>query len=126
MQGTSDAFQQLVQTTHESVSEVDIIQNGKVVLQLEGFDGQVTSDATAAQMSSCTISVADPTGTLTPVDMASVLAPFGTRMQVKRGVRIPGSQTITQLDTGANGGFAQGTNIGAVADGTTGYLRIGP
>jgi len=126
VQGTSDTFQQLVQTTHESVSEVDIIQNGKVVLQLEAFDGQVTSDATAAQMTSCTISVADPTGTLTPVDMASILAPFGTRMIVKRGVRIPGSQTITQLDTGANGGFAQGTNIGAVADATTGYLRIGP
>ncbi len=126
MQGTSDTFQQLVQTTHEAVCEVDIIQNGKVVLTLEAFDGQVTADGTAAQMRSCAISVADPTGTLTPVDMASTLAPFGTRMLVKRGVRIPGSQTITQFDTGANGGFAQGANIGAVADGTTGYLRIGP
>jgi hypothetical protein len=58
--------------------------------------------------------------------MASTLAPFGTRMQIKRGVRIPGSQLLSQNDTGANGGFAQGTNIGAVADATTGYLRIGP
>jgi len=126
VQGTSDTFQQLVQTTHQAVVEVDIIQSGKVVLQLEGYDGSVTSDGTAAQRTSCTVSVGDPTGTLTPVDMASTLAPFGTRMQVKRGVRIPGSQLLVQSDTGANGGFAQGTNIGAVADGTTGYLRIGP
>jgi hypothetical protein len=126
VQGTSDIFQQLVQTTHEAVCEVDIIQNGKVVLQLVGFDGQVTADRTAAQMRSCTVSIGDPTGSLTPVDMASTLAPFGTRMQVKRGVRIPGSQLISQLDTGANGGFALGTNVGTVADATTGYLRIGP
>jgi hypothetical protein len=126
VQGTSDIFQQLVQTTHEAVCEVDIIQNGKVVLQLVGFDGQVTADRTAAQMRSATVSVADPDGTLTPVDMASALAPFGTRMQIKRGVRIPGSQLLSRLDTGANGGFAQGTNVGTVADATTGYLRIGP
>jgi hypothetical protein len=126
VQGTSDTFQQLVQTTHESVCEVDIIQNGKVVLTLEGHDGGVNADDTAAQMRSATISVGDPTGTLTPADMASTLAPFGTRFQVRRGVRTPGSQLITQNDTGANGGFALGTNIGAVADGTTGYLRIGP
>lgn len=126
MLGTSDAFKQLVQTSHESVAEVDIIQSGKVVATLEPFDGHANADGTAAQMRSCTVSLADPTGKLTPVDAAALLAPFGTRMLLKRGIRIPGSQMISQSDSGANGGFSTGTNIGAVADPTTGYLRIGP
>jgi len=125
MQGVSDAFQAAVKGSHTAVCEVDIIQNGKVVAQLQPYDGTATADRTAAQMRSATVSFGDPTGTLTPADMSSMLAPFGTLFQPKRGVRILSTTIIQDLDNNFTT-WSGGTHMGTVADVSTGVLRIGP
>jgi len=51
MQGVSDAIPAAVKTDHTAVCEVDIIQNGKVVAQLQPYDG-APPRSTAAQMRS--------------------------------------------------------------------------
>src|SRR5437879_3128868 len=88
MQGRSAEFDTYVSKPHRAVPRADVIQDGKVVAQLAVHTGSVTADRTAAQMRSFEVEVSDPDGTLTPEGMGSLLAPFGTRMQISRGVRI--------------------------------------
>jgi hypothetical protein len=95
MQGRTPEFDATVSKPHRAVSRVDILQNGKVVNELAIHAGSVTADRTAAQMRSFQVEVSDPDGTLTPEDMTSQIAPFGTRVQIWRGVRIQNTQTVT-------------------------------
>src|SRR5882724_2165006 len=89
MQGRSAAFDATVSKPHRAVSRADVIQDGKVVAQLAAaHTGSVAADRTAAQMRSFEVELSDPDGTLTPEGMGSLLAPFGTRLQISRGVRI--------------------------------------
>lgn len=124
MIGTSDQFRAEVKKSHQAVCRMDIIQNGQVVMTLPVFDGSVTADRTSAQMRQFSASVADPDGTLTPADMNAVLAPFGTRVKLYRGVRIPNIVTIADLDNTVVT-WADGTNNGTVADPATGDLILG-
>jgi hypothetical protein len=120
----SDGFLTAVATTHNPNCKVEVIQNGVVVTTLTPFDGSVTADRTAAQLRSCTISIADPTGTLTPVDASSLLAPFGTLIAPYRGVRVPSVEIISNVDNNA-ATFALGDNNGTWPDPTTGNLILG-
>jgi hypothetical protein len=124
MQPTSLDFQTTVQGSHQSVCRVDIIQNGSVVMQLPIVDGSVTADRTAAQMRQFDATLGDPDGSLTPADMSAVLAPFGTRAQIWRGVRIVDVQSVQDIDNSA-ATFSEGTNNGTVSDPTTGNLILG-
>lgn len=129
MQGRIPEFDAAaLQSGTTAVSQVDVIQNGKVVDLLQVHSGVVTADRTAAQMRSFQIEVSDPKGTLTPLDMTSELAPFGTRIQIWRGVRIKNTETADVL---YNAAFAwtpltsTGVMNGVKID-TDGGLILGP
>lgn len=97
MQGRSPEFDATARKPHTAVSQVDVIQNGQVVDHLHVHAGVVTADRTAAQMRTFQVEVSDPKGTLTPEDMTSRLAPFGTRVQIWRGVRVRNTETLTSI-----------------------------
>ena len=88
MQGRSAEFDSTIQKSHTAVVGAHVIQNGNVVKDLEVHAGSVTADRTAAQMRTFEFEVIDRDGTLTPTGMTSTLAPFGSRVQLERGVRI--------------------------------------
>jgi hypothetical protein len=128
MQGRSSEFDATVSKSHRAISRCDVIQDGKVVNQLAIHAGSVTADRTAAQMRSFQVEVSDPDGTLTPEGMTSQLAPFGTRIQIWRGVRIQNTQTVTGFYNAANPwtphtptGVLNGVKID-----TDGSLTLGP
>jgi hypothetical protein len=129
MRGSSKAFQSAVVGDHISICRVDVVRDGRVVQQLAVHKGGVTADKTAAQLRNFDVEVSDPEGTLTPAGMASLLAPFGTRLQLWRGIRF---ENITTLRFYANSPDAwqvvtpQGQMNGVVADPSTGELRMGP
>lgn len=97
MRGRSAAFDQTVSGSHVSTARCDVIQDQKVVATLVVHSGSVTADRTAAQMRSFDIEVTDPTGTLTPEGMGALLAPFGTRLQLWRGVQLGSTDTVSQV-----------------------------
>jgi len=129
MQVHSPELDAAVSTDHTATARVDVIQNGQVVAQLAVHSGTATLDRTNAQMGNFEVEVSDPTGVLTPDGMASVLAPFGTRLQLYRGARINDVNTLvmfanTQAAWAVSTSF--GVNNGVVGDPSTGELRLGP
>ncbi len=88
MQGYSPELADTIQHSHTAVIAADLIQGGSVTRKLEAHAGSVTADRTAAQMRTFEFEIIDRDGTLTPVDMTSPLAPFGSRIQLYRGARI--------------------------------------
>lgn len=125
MIGTSEEFKQAVQMSHEAISQVNIIRDGKVVLELIPYEGEVTADRTAAQMRQCTLQIADPTGELTPADASSLLTPFGTQFQVLKGVRLPRVDLVVDWAHDAASWTNGGDNNGTIADPSTGDLVLG-
>jgi hypothetical protein len=128
MQGRSSAFDATARKPHTAVSRVDVIQNGKVVDQLNVHAGSVTADRTAAQMRSFQVEVSDPAGTLTPEGMSSEIAPFGTRVQIWRGVRIKNTE-IEDVMYNSGNPWTPRTPTGAmngVKIDTDGGLVLGP
>jgi hypothetical protein len=128
MQGRTPDFDATARKPHTAVSRVDVIQNGAVVDYLQVHAGIVTADRTAAQMRSIQVEVSDPNKVLTPLGMTSQLAPFGTRMQVWRGVRIKSTEVVTTFRNAANPwtpltptGVMNGVKID-----TDGSLTLGP
>lgn len=129
MRGTSDAFKASVVTDHQAISKVDVVRDGKVIRTLAVHSGSVKADRTAAQMRSFEVEVSDLDGTLTPDGISALLAPFGTRLQLYRGVRIQNVQTLvsfhnTQSSWSVSTEFGQLN--GTVGDSSTGSLRLGP
>lgn len=129
MQGHSAEFAAAVRKSHTAVGRVDVIQDGKVVRQLAVHAGVVTADRAAAQMRSFDVEVADPTGELTPEGMTSLLAPFGTRLQLWRGVRLEDVDTRVALhnspESWAVSDASTGVMNGVVVNGN-GALTLGP
>jgi hypothetical protein len=128
MQGTSAAFDVTATVSgHTQVAACNIIQDGKVVLQPSPHSGSATADRNADQMRQFEVELADPDGTLTPVDMNSILAPFGTRMQLFKGVRIKSVDTqavfygTTQAWTPVSTGVMNGVKVNGA-----GALTLGP
>lgn len=129
MRGTSPDFDAAVVTSHSAISQVDVLQNGKVIKTLAVHAGSVKADRTAAQMRSFDCEVSDPDGTLTPDGISALLAPFGTRIQMYRGIRIENVQTqVLHCDTQASWSVVTDFGVlnGVVGDPTSGALRLGP
>lgn len=129
MRGTSDAFDAAVVTDHQAICHVDVMRNGKVIRELVVHAGSVKADRTAAQMRSFDVDVSDPDGDLTPEGISALLAPFGTRLQLSRGVRIGNVQTRAAFyNTTSSWSVvtAFGQMNGVVGDPSTGALRLGP
>jgi hypothetical protein len=111
------------------VQQVDVIQNGKVVDNLAIHAGSVSADRTAAQMRTFEIEVSDPNGTLTPEGMTSTLAPFGTRVQLYKGVRISNVEVQAVFYGTATSWVPSGTSTGALVSvkvDTDGSITLGP
>lgn len=88
MQGVSAAYIATQQTSHTAVvSAIVLTLDGKIIINLEPHAGSVTSDRTAAQLTTFEFEIIDRLGTLAPTSMTSPLAPFGALVQVFRGVR---------------------------------------
>ena len=130
MQGRSSQFDQVIGRPHQAVPRADVIQDGKVVDQLGIHSGSVSADRTAAQMRTFEVEVNASEGSpLIPMGMTSELAPFGTRMQLWRGVRISDVQTQAALYNAANPWVISGVSTGVFnstkVDGS-GSLTLGP
>jgi hypothetical protein len=97
VQGISADFAAAIQKSHTAVVAAQVIQDGKVILTLEPVAGSVTADRTAAQMRTFQFEVIDRDGTLSPTEMTSPLAPFGSRIQLYRGVRLKGNTLESAL-----------------------------
>jgi hypothetical protein len=87
MQGFSSAFAETIQDNHTAVASAQLVQDGAVIANLEVHAGSVTADRTAAQMRSFEFEIIDRDGTLAPTSMTSPLAPFGSQILLKKGVR---------------------------------------
>jgi hypothetical protein len=95
MQGISPEAAVVLRKSHTAVSRADLISDGKIIRQLEVHAGAVTADRTAAQMRSFGIDIIDRDGTLLPTGMGSDLAPFGSRVQLYRGVRLVSVEVLS-------------------------------
>ncbi len=129
MRGRTPLFDSAVRKSGTAVIRVDIIRDGKVVQQPPVHAGHADADRTAAQMRSFEVEVSDPDTTLTPAGMQSLLAPFGTRMQLWRGVQITNVQLFVALHTTQSSWTtttAFGVNNGTVGSPTDGALTMGP
>lgn len=129
MQGHSAEFDAALRKSHTATSRCDLISDGKVIRQLEVHAGSVTADRTAAQMRSFGVDILDRDGTLLPTGMGSDLAPFGSRIQLYRGVRLAAVNTISLLrGVGISPSWAPagaGVMNGVKVD-TDGGLILGP
>lgn len=96
MIGTSAGFQTQVKQSHVATSKVDVVQNGQIVMTLNVHGGSVDADRTAAQLRRFDAVVADPDGTLSPATVTDALSPFGTLVNVYRGVRVPDINEVGQ------------------------------
>lgn len=130
MQGRSAEFDATVSKPHRAVPGCDVIQDGKVVDQLAVHTGAVTADRTAAQMRSFEVELVDPDGTRTPEGMSSMLAPFGTRIQLYRGVRISNVEVQAAFYGSATSWAPSGNSTGVLCstliDPSDGSLTLGP
>lgn len=127
MQGHSAEFDEALRRSHVAVSRAELVSDGKVIRELEVHAGSVTADRTAAQMRSFGVDILDRDGTLLPTGMGSDLAPFGSRIQLYRGVRLAAVETIS-LVRGPGAPWtptAAGVMNGVVID-TDGGLILGP
>jgi hypothetical protein len=128
MQGFTAEFAETVQRSHTAVVLAEVIQNGKVVATLDVHAGSVNADRTAAQLRTMEFEVVDRNGTITPSGMTSLLAPFGTFIQLYRGVRIKNVETLSAVyGVGANSWTPQSTgDMNGVTKGADGSLVLGP
>lgn len=129
MQGRSAQFDTTISKPHTAVAAVNVIQDGKVVQQLAVHSGSVPADRMAAQMRSMECQVSDPTGTLTPVDMNSLLAPFGTRIQMFRGVQNSSVSVQSAVYGTASSWVPSGRSTGVFVStkvDADGFLTLGP
>lgn len=129
MQSRSPEFDATIVDSHTAVAQCAVIQNGKVVDELAVHAGAVTADRTAAQMRTFEIVLSDPGGTLTPEGMTSELAPFGTRIQLYKGVRISNVETEAAFygtrDSWVPSGVSTGV-LSSVKVDVDGSITLGP
>lgn len=129
MQARSAAFDATVINNHVAVQAVDIIQDGKTVLKPQVHSGSVTADRMSDQMRQFEVEFSDSDDTLTPVDMNSIVAPFGTRMQLFRGVRIESVDTNAVFYGAGQAWTPSGSSTGVmngVKVAGDGSLTLGP
>jgi len=83
----SQRFKDTVLISHVIKSRVDILVDGIVEYTLETMtEGQVTSDFEQDSRGKANFTAVDEDGTLTPVDAASLLTPYGNEFQASRGI----------------------------------------
>jgi len=129
MQGFSSAFATTIQNDHTAVLSAQVVKDGSVVVNLETHAGSVTADRTAAQMRTFQFEIIDRDGTLAPVDMTSILAPFGALIQLKKGVRIKNTVVQSVMYPVENSWVPNtltGQLVSMKIDPHDGFLTLGP
>ncbi len=127
MRGHSNALDAAVQTSGTTVLRANLLRDGKVVRPLDVHGFTINSDGIAAQRTTIELYVTVPEGDdLVPVDMTSLLAPNGDRIQVEMGARLVDETFQVQLNGVAAGWAVSNTGVlnGLRDDGTG--LVIGP
>lgn len=86
MQPLTGAQQVALQESHTAVHRVDVLRADQKLQELMLIGGDVTTEEGVAIEGSTHVALVDPTGELTVTDTQSLLSPFGTEIQVWRGV----------------------------------------
>src|SRR6185369_8938102 len=72
---------------YQNVVEADVYYVGNFIATLPLSAGSVTIDRTAHIRRTCTVTVASPS--FIPLFAASALAPYGTELRIKMGIKYP-------------------------------------
>lgn len=88
---SGDRFLETIASSHRVAIEVTVLTTDGDEVPLEVADGSVTLDGTAAVRGRCELTVANPL--LVPSSPASLLAPYGNELRIKRGVVYPDGTT---------------------------------
>lgn len=88
------AVEDLLRGSHKIASKVEVLRGGIVEVELVVTGGQVVADSTASTRRRCNLTLADPTGEVTPENASSLLTPFGTEIRIHRGLWVDGVETL--------------------------------
>lgn len=88
MYDTTAGYRAQIRQSHTVRAEADLLIGGIPYAPLLVLDGTVTWDRDAEIRGSCTLSVRDPTGTLTPASSIDALGSFGAELALRRGIRL--------------------------------------
>lgn len=86
MTGTNRLHREIIKS-HTAKTYIDAVSTTQRVIRLEAVDGSVSVDGTAAIRRSCSVTIIDPLGTVTPEGAHSDIAPYGSEIRPYRGVR---------------------------------------
>jgi|SRR5882757_2834732 len=130
MQGFTLEFAAAVNEPHIAIVVAQLSYgSGIPTRQLEVHAGSVLADRLAGQMRTIQIELIDRDGTLTPTGMTSQLAPFGARVTLRRGIRIPNEAIVGRLCDATNSWLpvtATGQMACVKVDSADGGLTLGP
>lgn len=85
-QATAD-FIAAVQGSHTAVLKAQVVNNGDVLYDFTVVDGSASANGGDSIRRECSIELLDTNGNLMPKEAGDLLMPFGTEVQLKRGVR---------------------------------------
>lgn len=96
MRTASPAFAQVIGSSHQLASRVDVLFDREVIAEgVPVVAGQVTYDRTAARLARLSVTIADPLRV--PVAADDILTPFGYELLVWRGVQLPTGPELVPL-----------------------------
>lgn len=82
----SDTVSAALKKDHQSIFKCEVYDSGVLKEVLKVVGGNVEVDDSADRRRRCRVGLMDPTGTLTPAGLESLLAPNGNELRLYRGV----------------------------------------
>src|SRR4051812_35315225 len=86
MYNVSAAFLAALRQSHTISTRADVLSGGVVVATLDITDGSVEVDGNNTVRRHCSVTLVDPTGTMTPSEAGDLLSPFGNEIALYRGI----------------------------------------
>jgi len=105
-QQVSSGFRAALITDHQAEATVELIDvDGALLATLQPLNGNVTVDIDRdMRREAGDITLVDPTGALTPNDVADILSPLsGNEIRLRRGITLPGTSTQELIPLGVFG-----------------------
>lgn len=98
MYPVTQLFKDTLKDAHKVVTRAEVLRSGQVIKTLYVNDGNVTIDSNNSLRRSCSVSLVDDTGELTPSSASDLLTPFGNEVKLYRGIRFPdGGEELVPL-----------------------------
>ena len=98
MYARTAAFDAAIVKSHKIATLAQVFRNGVALATLKVVDGNVTADKDAAFLRRFNASLTDVDGSLTPAVASDMLAPYGTEVQLSRGITFnDGTQELKLL-----------------------------